>query len=370
MFQQIHKYLYPVYGWSRNMHLVVSFFVLFFLFISVGIVYSSPVFSATLAGEYNIQHETNSLLLRAGRHIGDIPHPLPRLHTEGTLPHQGICDESLLAKRDFPLMRDAAIAWRLSGDIRYIHQVNQFLCAWTEIYIPSYNPIDETDFDAFIQAYILTREALPAKTRESTQRFLRTLADGYIARMKTHSDIHKSPKSFTWINNWQSHRIKLITLSAAALKDSGLIEQAHQLFLQQIANNIMQDGSVEDFATRDALHYVVYDLDPLIMAAIAAQSFNEDWLHEKASTEIALSNAIDWLVPYADGTKTHEEFIHSQILFDKQRTDAGVHGFSGRWDPRNAGLLFWKVSQLEASYSSLAEKILPIVPDWLPFLKY
>ncbi|MGC7527318.1 alginate lyase family protein, partial [Pandoraea pneumonica] len=30
------------------------------------------------------------LIARATEHLGQTPHPLPRLHTEGTLPHQGI----------------------------------------------------------------------------------------------------------------------------------------------------------------------------------------------------------------------------------------------------------------------------------------
>jgi len=307
------------------------------------------------------------LLAHASNHIDDTPHAVPRIHTEGTLPHQDIWEQSVLAKRDFPLMRDAAVAWRMTGDIRYAKQVDLFLEAWNDVYVPSFNPIDETDFDAFIEAYRLTRDALSPKTREDTKHFLRTLATGYIARIQTHSDSSKSPKSLTWINNWQSHRIKLIALSAAALEDKALMEQAHQLFLQQISNNISPDGTVEDFKTRDALHYVVYDLEPLTMSAIAAQTFDEDWFREKASNGVTLANAIDWLVPYADGTKTHEEFTHSHVVFDKKRATAGIAGFSGLWDPKNAGLLFWQVSQLDSYYVLLAQKLQPIEPNWLKF---
>lgn len=331
-----------------------------------GSVYSTPLrsISSSYIGEPLSDITISRLLNHAAQYISAEPHPLSRLHTEGTLPHQGIWDESVLAKRDFPLMRDAALAWKLSGDRRYLQQVDTFLYAWTNTYLLSYNPIDETNFDALIQAYMLTEEFLSPKTQESVQIFLRKMAEGYLTRMHLHQDESKTAKSFTWINNWQSHRIKLVTLSAVALKDPALIDQAHQLFLQQIADNIQPDGSVADFKDRDALHYVVYDLEPLIMAAMAARCFNNknDWLHEKSATHTTLANAIDWLIPYADGTKTHEEFVHSHVAFDRKRADAGVHGFAGIWEPRTASSLFALAAQLDAKYHPLAEKLATAAP--------
>src|SRR5581483_990007 len=42
-------------------------------------------------------------------HFSDPPQPLPRLHTEGTLPHQGSYDESVAAKKDLARMRRLAL---------------------------------------------------------------------------------------------------------------------------------------------------------------------------------------------------------------------------------------------------------------------
>nr|WP_104656760.1 alginate lyase family protein [Ralstonia insidiosa] len=301
------------------------------------------------------------LIVRATQHLGQTPHPLPRLHTEGTLPHQGIYDESVAAARDFPVMRDAALAWRLTSDKRFAEQVDAFLHAWVGTYVPSFNPIDETKFDALIQAYTLARDGLTPGTREETQRFLRTLVEGYIGR----TDAARQPLSHTWINNWQSHRIKLMAMSAAALGDRALIEQTHRLFLQQLANNVRPDGSVEDFEDRDALHYVVYDLEPLTMAAIAVVPFGQHWLRERASNGATLAAAIDWLVPYADGSRTHEEYVHSHVTFDKTRADAGLPGFSGMWEPKSAGTLFWQATRLDPNYRPLAERLAATAPDWL-----
>lgn len=301
------------------------------------------------------------LIARATQRLVQTPHPLPRLHTEGTLPHQGIYDESVNAQRDFPLMRDAALAWRLTGDKRFAEQVDTFLHAWVGTYVPSFNPIDETKFDALIQAYTLARDGLTPSTRDEAQRFLRTLAEGYIAR----TDGAKRPLSTTWINNWQSHRIKIMAMASAALGDRALIAQTHRLFLQQLANNVRPDGSVEDFEDRDALHYVVYDLEPLTMAAIAVQPFGQNWLNARTPNGASLSAAIDWLTPYADGSRTHEEYVHSHVPFDKTRKDAGLPGYSGPWEPKGAGTLYWQAARLDPNYRPLAERLAATAPDWL-----
>jgi hypothetical protein len=304
------------------------------------------------------------LLARASRQLAQTPHPMARLHTEGTLPHQGIYDESLMAERDFPVMRDAAVAWRLTGERRYAEQVDAFLRAWTATYVPSYNPIDETNLGPLIQSYAWARDGLSPETRAATGRFLSTLAEGYITRSETHRDSPRPPQSATWTNNWQSHRVKIMAMSAAALDDHTLLAKVEQLFLAQLANNVKPDGSVIDFEQRDALHYVVFDLEPLATAAVAAQPFGRDWLRLKSSTGSSLASALSWLAPYASGERMHQEFVHSQVEFDRTRANAGVAGFSGQWEPKGAATLFQQAAVLDARYRPLAEKLAP-APDWI-----
>lgn len=321
----------------------------------------------SVAAVGNVPPAALKLIERARLHLGDMPHPLLRMHTEGTLPHQGIYDESLNAAHDFTVMREAALAWGLSGEQGYADQVERFLQAWIATYTPSYNPIDETRLDAFIQSYTVTRTALSAPTVSAMQGFLRTLAINYIDRAENRRDASKPPRSLTWINNWQSHRIKLITMAAAALQDGPLLQQARRLFLTQLASNVRTDGAVEDFEDRDALHYVVYDLEPLTMAAIAAQPFDDSWLHARADNGATLGQALDWLRPFADGRQRHEEYVHSHVAFDDQRAKAGVPGFAGQWQPASAGGLFWQAARLDPGYRTLAQQLIVQAPDWLAF---
>ncbi|MEJ0004540.1 MAG: alginate lyase family protein [Pararobbsia sp.] len=312
----------------------------------------------------------HAMIVEAVAHLNDTPHPLVRLHTEGTLPHEGIYDESVAAEQELDLMRDTALAWRATADPRFLKMVDRFLLAWVKTYKPSFNPIDETHLDSLILAYDLTASALSVSTRNATAQFLQTLGNGYLASIEA----AKHPLEGTFTNNWQSHRIKLIAMSAFALDDRKMIDAARRLFALQLQNNIGGDGQVLDFGERDALHSAVYDLEPLTMAALAARRHRIDWLalrHRidwlalRAQNGASLLGALNWLVPYASGTRTHEEFVHSREPFDAKRREAGVPGFSGAWDPKSATTLFYLASRLDKRFLPVARQLAARPPAWL-----
>ena len=285
------------------------------------------------------------------------PSPLPVIHVEGTLPHQGIHDQSALAKKDWDLLRDLGLAFALTNDQRYLDQAQVFLEAWLGVYRPSYNPIDETGLSSLILAWDCTRAALPAATNARMSAFWRQLATGYLDSMAS----QRRPD----VGNWQSHRVKLVVLAAYALGDQELLAQARAAFGRQVAVNINPDGSVWDYYQRDALHYVVYDLEPLTWAAVAARAHGEDWLTWRAPQGGSLRLALEWLRPYAEGRLSHQEFVNSKIRFDYTRRDAGIKGFAGAWEPKNAAQLYWLAAQLDHGYLSLARSLAEAPGSWL-----
>lgn len=301
-----------------------------------------------------------SLQQRAIRQLDIPPSPLAHIHTEGSLPHQGIFDQSVKAKRDWAHMRDFALAWQASADPRLLAALARYLDAWTASYQISFNPIDETDLDALIDSYAITAGSLPASTRQQTAAFLRTMASGYIQRIRQ----AKTPLSGTFINNWNSHRLKLITLSAVALQDEAMLKTAGELYLQHIANNISAQGETWDFQERDALHYVTYDLEPLVRAAIAARQAGEQWLERKGRQGGSLQQALDWLRPYAEGTLQHQEFGNSRVRFDYVRREAGLPGFSGSWQPATSHYLYALAARLSPAYRT-PTLTGAAIPDWI-----
>ncbi len=233
----------------------------------------------------NADPGVKSLVSNVQAHLNEQPHALAKLHTEGTLPHEGIYDQSVEAEKDLDLLRDAALAWRATSDDRYLKLVDRLLYAWVTTYQPSFNPIDETRFEGLILAYDMTASALPVKTRNASMAFLTKLANGYIAQI----DAQPRPLKGTFRNNWQSHRIKLIAMAAFTLDNRKMINAAQRLFVEHIGDNINPDGSTIDFSERDALHYVTYDLQPLVTAALAARRHNRNWLQEKGANGATLT---------------------------------------------------------------------------------
>jgi hypothetical protein len=286
------------------------------------------------------------------------PHPLPHVHTEGTLPHHGIRDESLEAERDWPTMLNGALAWRAGLNERYFETARRFLLDWVDIYTPDLNPIDETNLDALIDTYAILADRLDGADRARVNAWLRKWGWDYVA-----SIAHAPHQGGTWTNNWQSHRIKLITMIAAAIGDDRMFVEARRLFRQQVAVNLLPDGEVADFAERDALHYVVYDLEPLLRAALAARGYKgEDWYRWAASNGASVAKSVAWLAPYATGAKTHVEFVHSKVVFDAQRAAAGVKGFTGPFDPHDAALTYWSAAHFDPALRDIAKGLAPPPP--------
>lgn len=302
-----------------------------------------------------------ALLSAASRAPAPAPQAMPVVHTEGTLPHQGIYDASNAARRDFSHMRDLALAWRIARDSAALTRLTAYLDAWIATYQLSFNPIDETSFDGLIDAYRLAGSDLPQATRERTRAFLLALTRGYLQKMEQ----HQQDKNHTWFNNWQSHRIKLATMGAAALGDASLLAAAQQAFIRQLTRNVRTDGEVIDFAQRDALHYVVYDLEPLVRAALAARSQGQEWLDVIGPEGQSLRAALQWLKPYADGEKTHQEFANTQVRFDIERRAAGIAGYSGPWQAKTATGLYWSASLLDAGYLTTAQRLNAAPPRWV-----
>lgn len=309
----------------------------------------------------------NPLLAEALAHLDTSPHPMAHVHTQGLLPHQGIHDASATAERDWPLALSAAVAWRLSGKPALLHQVTRYLDAWAGTYRPDFNPIDETNLAELFQAYVLTRDALPIATRTATAALIRHMAEGYLARLRQKAgSIYIND-----INNWQSHRIKLLAVSAAALGDPALVTAAREALMTQVAANIRPDGRTVDFVQRDALHYVTYDLEPLVQAALALSPYGKDnLLQAHSATGSSLAAALDWLAPYAKGQRTHQEFVHTSEPFDIERRKAGLKGYGGAWDPHNSAALYAYAAVLMPKYRPLAERLgdtPPVLQACMPF---
>jgi len=218
--------------------------------------------------------------------IDAIPHALANVHTGGIV-HRGNWDEVHAAAHDWTLMLRAALAWRAGAGAGQYEVARRLLIAWSDTYRPTLDPIDETGLDRLIETFAILKSRLPAAERTRIAAWLDDWGSAYVDSIKRFAQ----PDHSIWINNWQSRRIKLITMIAAATSDERLFDEARRLFRLQIAANMHLDGETLDFAVRDALHYVVYDLEPLLRAALTARGFQRRGLVSLGNAGACLARA-------------------------------------------------------------------------------
>jgi len=278
-----------------------------------------------------------------------VPHAMVRVHTEGTLYHQGIRDQSEEAEKDWYAMRSLALAYRITGEKRYFVQAARLLDAWVTTYKISGNPIDETNLDSFAVTFDLIHANLRNDAEQRARTLFRTMATTYLDWL----DANFASDPY----NWSSHRVKLAVLGAYISGDRDLIDRAAHAYARHVKQNIRPDGSVDDFYKRDAMHYVVYDLEPLAVAALAARAHGQDWFHTSATGSPSVQMGVDWLLPYALGQKTHEEFVHSTVKFDADRAAAGEHGYSGMWERKTSVGVLTLAAALDSKYASARDQV-------------
>ena len=288
------------------------------------------------------------------------PHYLPAVHTAGLLDGEGVRDASIQAQEDWRQLRLQALAFRLSGDAAHLACAQRYVAAWAGSYQPGFGPIDETELAAVLCGIDLVQDRLPAAQMALARLWCQQVARGYLAKKIV------SGGASTGVNNWHSHRIKIGTGAAFLSGDAALIAAAREEFALQVMRNIDSGGKVVDFEQRDALHYVPYSLEPLLMAASMAAAHGEDWYGAPA-TSGRLGKALDWLRPYAMGEKGHEEFVHSSVAFDKRRADAGVKGYAGPWRRNESATLYWLASRFDRRYDAVSASLAP-APPWVQAL--
>ena len=190
----------------------------------------------------------------------DQPNPIAWIQTEGKLRGDPVKTQTAESLMDMPKM--LALAWAGSFDpsadeaATFNAMVKQFLIAWAGVNRSHGDPIDDTNLDAALTAYDLTRAAYTADERVTVEAWFRQVAaaEEQTGRWDAH------PK---W-NNWTSHRLKIVGLIAFELGDEEMLARVLAAYKDQIEHNLNADGTTYDFLYRDALHYHVYDLEPLL----------------------------------------------------------------------------------------------------------
>ena len=262
-----------------------------------------------------------SILRTADASLKDAPNPIDTVVSEGHLandPKKIITGRSL---RDINKIYSLAIAYVIEKNKAYLEKLVSYLVAWATVNQPQGNPINDTKFEDLFFAYDLVKNDLASSQKIPIDTWLLKMANEEI---RTGQNKAKT----TSFNNWNSHRLKVIGLIAYILKDRDLKKHIEDELPVQIEKNLLPDGSGFDFHERDALHYHVYTLEPLIsLATVLKRATGKDYYNFVSPSGASIKRSIAFLKPFVTGEKTHGEYVNSKVAFDKKRADNKEAGF-------------------------------------------
>ena len=295
------------------------------------------------------------LLQVADKALTETPNPIDTIRTEGLLKGNPRKTATALALTDMLRIYALALVYRITRDKKYLEKVGEYLHAWATKNTPNGDPIDDTNLDNAIEAYDMIKNDLPSGEEALVKDWLKRTADIEI------SSPRNNPSRSTSYNNWHSHRLKIIGEIAFAIGDTALQNYTIRGLRAQVERNLNPDGSSIDFASRDALHYHVYDLEPLLKLAIVLQrATGENYYVYQSPTGSSIKKSVDWLVPYLDGQKTHPEFVNSTVPFDQQRAKNNEADYKAGslFDPRNGVKTLTLAARFDGNLLPIARKVL------------
>ncbi len=285
----------------------------------------------------------------ADRALTDAPDPIAKLTLEGHLEKEPAKIRTMAALKDRGKIEAFGWTWAGTGDERYAAQARKFLLAWARVNKPDGDAINETQFEQMIVPYDLLRDSFSTADRQMVDAWLRNKAE----------TLWKSTFSVGIGGNWYSHRLKLVGLVGLTLGDEPMVKQVTEGFHKQIKAMIKPDGATTEFYVRDAMTYHIYAIEPLLTLACAMQRHTGENLFDYGDPNaVSLHNSVNFIIPFADRQKTHDEFTHTKSDFDRKRAANGESHYAPHpWTPKSSVRIFTMAAWWVPDYGKLAAKV-------------
>ena len=288
----------------------------------------------------------SSLHRSADADLTEAPNPVETIVSEGHLHSDPLKIRTEKSLPDLEKIFALAWAWAVTGDPRYAGQARTFILAWAAVNRPDGDAINETQLEPLIVGYDLLRVTFDPADRRRVDDWLRAHA----------TVLWQDHRGLT--DNWFSHRLKIVGLIGWTIGDQKLISEAVTGYRQQIDRNLKPDGASDDFYKRDALHYHLYDIEPLLTLARTAERAGQPLFEYTAPNGATLKSAVDFVVPFANGTKTHIEFGNSKVAFDLKRAKNGEGEYAPHpWKPQTAITWFSTAAWFRPEYITIAAQL-------------
>jgi len=277
----------------------------------------------------DISRTTRRIIEVATRRLDRPVAVVATIDREGVLfsdPRYRASDAAIESIGDLYLWAVCSRAAEASIAARCTERVSEGLDIWSNTYRSTGNPINDSQLVPAIQAVDL---ACAVASPERCARWRKWTLDLALRGDQFYGTI--KPTDGRYANNWASWRLLIRGMAGAVGDDPSLVRSTRDLVTSHVARNLMADGSSVDFTQRDALHYHVYNLLPLVQLAL----FVPDAVDPASAT--AIESGLSFLRPFVLGERTHVEYAQTTVAFDLQRKQAGDPAFANAlWNPKEA----------------------------------
>jgi len=232
------------------------------------------------------------------------PAPVEALHSSGVSNKD---DPSFQATRkafgDADKFALLAMAYRLSGESKYLDGAKRYVLAWAQVNKPTGEPIDETRLDGFLWGLDLVRSEFNVDEKRQIDAWL----ERWLVAKRSFSFGRTSDT-----NNHKTHALKIVVMLDKLLDRSADYQHDLADVEKQLDANLLPNGESIDYQQRDAMHYHIYDL--------------EAW-NEIALVTGCCGERIDRAFAFFDNTikndSAHVEFAKTTAPIDRRRAEAG-----------------------------------------------
>ncbi len=266
------------------------------------------------------------------------PRPLAELNYEGLVNTDPRRVTTVQHLRDMAHVARVLRYWQTSNDARAAAMLRRFILAWTHTYRLTGNDVNENKLFPLLVAYYSLRDCMKPDERVHVDAWVDQLG---------HLHAHAVAAATRFTNRYSKH-LRLLAIAGIILDREEWRAQARDGVLLFVTQSLRPDGTSEDLERRDTLTYHASALTPVIELALLARTNGINVYTWTPGNGASLRASVDYVVPYALGTTTRQEWVHSTVDLDQRRAEAGLEKYRpGRlFDPHDA----LEVMQLAACF--------------------
>lgn len=278
------------------------------------------------------------------------PRPLAEMHYEGLVNTDPRRIETVERLRD---MDDAALlleTWQATGDAALAAKAREYVRSWAATYRPTGNDVNE---NKLLPLFVIYEAMCGDFTTDEQKTIDAWLSD--IARRQIAGGADPAQRR----SNRHTKRMLIVATIGLALGRQEWLDYAWNGFDEFVGAALYNDGTSYDLKHRDTLTYHCSALRPLVDLAILAARNGRSLYAWSAPSGSSLKKSVDYMVPFADGSRTRREWVNSQVELDRRRAAAGLEQYQpGRlFDPQDARRLLEEASYFDPTLLPLVIKL-------------